>query len=144
MAAALGDTGGPLFWPILVVLLGIIGFVIGLFIRDSSWQSMSSNQPQTTVQRSIERQLFLSLAADLNGLLEAASTFGQTAPEWQSLADRLRDRFAGAYAPIYPSLLHDVEHYLDDADIRERDGNYRAMQEGVIRSYIASLSASDS
>jgi len=57
VAVVSGDTGGPLFWPILVVLLGIIGFIIGLFIRDSSSQSRLSNQLQNTEQRSIEQQL---------------------------------------------------------------------------------------
>ena len=33
VAAALGDTGGPLFWPILAVFLGLIGLVLGLIIE---------------------------------------------------------------------------------------------------------------
>lgn len=137
-AAASGDTGGPLFWPILCVFLGIIGFVVGLFVRSSFSQSMSSPRAQFADHDSSERQLFISLAADLSGLLGAASTFGQTSTKWQSQADRLRERLDGIYAPIYPRIPHDIEHYLDDSDIRQRDVDYRATQERAVRSYIES------
>jgi hypothetical protein len=33
VAAFLGDTGGPLFWPILALFLGIVGGCVGTFIR---------------------------------------------------------------------------------------------------------------
>ena len=33
LAAALGDTGGPFFWPILAVFLGLVGLVGGLVIE---------------------------------------------------------------------------------------------------------------
>jgi hypothetical protein len=29
IAALLGDTGGPLFWPILSIFLGFVGLVVG-------------------------------------------------------------------------------------------------------------------
>ena len=32
-AILLGDTGGPLIWPIFAVPLGIIGFIVGLIYR---------------------------------------------------------------------------------------------------------------
>ena len=33
LAAALGDTGGSLFWPILAVFLGLVGLVGGLMVE---------------------------------------------------------------------------------------------------------------
>lgn len=33
LAAASGDIGGPLFWPILAAFLGLIGMTVGLFVR---------------------------------------------------------------------------------------------------------------
>ncbi len=34
-AVFLGDTGGPLFWPIIAVPLGILGMVAGFIYRAS-------------------------------------------------------------------------------------------------------------
>jgi uncharacterized membrane protein len=33
VAALLGDTGGPLFWPIFALFLAVLGGCIGTFIR---------------------------------------------------------------------------------------------------------------
>ena len=33
LAAALGDTGGPLFWPLISIPLALIGPAIGLFVH---------------------------------------------------------------------------------------------------------------
>jgi hypothetical protein len=41
VAAALGDTGGPLFWPILATVLAPIGLGIGLCIRRKTKSSVS-------------------------------------------------------------------------------------------------------
>ncbi len=35
IAAASGDVGGPLFWPILCVPLAIVGFVVGLVVHET-------------------------------------------------------------------------------------------------------------
>ena len=32
VSASLGDTGGPLFWPLLALLLGAVGSVIGSLV----------------------------------------------------------------------------------------------------------------
>jgi hypothetical protein len=33
VAAAFGDTGGPLFWPIISIPLALIGFALGLWFH---------------------------------------------------------------------------------------------------------------
>lgn len=85
-----------------------------------------------------ERQLYLRLASELGALLEAASTFGQASAEWEALADQLRERLGGVYAPISPRIPHDLEHYLIDSDIRQRDSGYAASQESAMRAHMAS------
>lgn len=44
IAAALGDTGGPLIWPILAVFLGVIGLVIDVIV-DSFRRRSKSKSP---------------------------------------------------------------------------------------------------
>ena len=33
IVAALGDTGGPLFWPLITIPLALIGLAVGLFVH---------------------------------------------------------------------------------------------------------------
>jgi hypothetical protein len=48
-AAISGDMGGPLFWPFLVVVFGIVGLVVGLFIpRKPKSRSPNEESPSTT------------------------------------------------------------------------------------------------
>jgi len=35
-SAAMGDTGGPLIWPLAVMLFGFLGLLTGIVIRDLS------------------------------------------------------------------------------------------------------------
>ena len=136
-AAASGDTGGPLFWPLLAVVLGAVGLVVGLYLPRSSGRRRESSPTIEISTR--DAQLFESLASDLTAMLDAATTFGQTSPEWQACADHLRERLDGIYGPIYSQIPHDLEHYLADSDIRQRDIDYQAAQEGILRSYVTSL-----
>jgi hypothetical protein len=44
IAAALGDTGGPLFWPFISIPLALIGLAIGLFVH-SEVKSKDNHDP---------------------------------------------------------------------------------------------------
>jgi hypothetical protein len=80
--------------------------------------------------------LFRNLGADLRKLLHVAAVTGQDSIEWNNLADQLRVKLRGVYKPIYPQIPHELEHYLDDSDIRRRDDEYRRSQEVMMTSYL--------
>ncbi len=54
LAAALGDTGGPLVWPILAFSLGIVGLVIDVIVdgfrrrAKSKFTTLQAPDPQAT------------------------------------------------------------------------------------------------
>jgi hypothetical protein len=132
-----GDAGGPLFWPIAAFFLGTIGFIIGRLTRRTICTERSSPSLQVMGENFNDRQLLRSLTKDLGALLEAASNFGQNSKEWQVLASQLQERLDGIYAPIYPQVCQDIDHYLDDSDIRQRDIDYQTDQESAIKASIA-------
>ena len=49
-AAVSGDMGGPLFWPIAVVFLGIVGAAIGAFYGLIKWSSVSRKSTSFQIQ----------------------------------------------------------------------------------------------
>jgi hypothetical protein len=70
-----------------------------------------------------------SLAADLEALLEGALTEEDFRLMYQS----------GPTSTLVDAILGNLEHYLADADIRGRDPEYRAMQNGELLKLIRLL-----
>ena len=82
------------------------------------------------------KALFHSLASDIQALLDAAATNGQDSESWHDLADQLHVKLSSIYEPIYSRIPHELEHYLCDSDIRQKDEAYRRAQESEIMSYL--------
>jgi hypothetical protein len=72
-----------------------------------------------------------SLAADLEALLEGALTEDDFRLRYQS----------GPPSRVVAVIRGNLEHYLADADIRARDPEYRAMQNGELLKLIRLLRA---
>jgi hypothetical protein len=70
-----------------------------------------------------------SLAADLEALLEGALTEEDFRLKYQS----------GPPSTVVDVIWGNLEHYLADADIRARDPEYRAMQNGELLNLIRLL-----
>jgi hypothetical protein len=86
-------------------------------------------------------EAFRSLAEAIEGLLAIGNRFGQNSSEWRNAADELRVRLDEEFATIYPHIPHELEHYLDDSDIRARDADYCSSQENMVRIWVAAWKA---
>ncbi|MBX3737998.1 MAG: hypothetical protein KF715_14980 [Candidatus Didemnitutus sp.] len=60
---------------------------------------------------------------------------------WYFEIQQFRVKLGTTYASIYDSLPHELEHYLDDADIRAKDAGYRKKQEEFMDDFLDFISA---
>jgi hypothetical protein len=70
-----------------------------------------------------------SIALDLEALLSGSVDEGDFRRKYQSRESR----------PVLDAIWGNLQHYLDDADVRARDSAYRAMQDRKLRKLIQLL-----
>jgi tRNA A37 N6-isopentenylltransferase MiaA len=71
----------------------------------------------------------ISVAADLEALLSGALDSSDFRSKYKRSSD----------SEVLNAIWDNLHHYLDDADIRERDESYRDMQENELRKLIRML-----
>ncbi len=56
---------------------------------------------------------------------------------WYDASDAFRKRLRSDWGSIYDCLPHELEHYLDDADIRAKDAGYTEYQRKLLMALLA-------
>lgn len=80
------------------------------------------------------------LAGELERLLSLPLNTKADLKAWYVQADKLQHVLGEKYCSL--DFLHEIWHYLADADIRARDASYRRSQETIVRDYINDVRSS--
>lgn len=86
-------------------------------------------------------QLFRSLSYDIRVLNQRPIATEEERALWYAEVQQLRAKLYSTYKEIYDALPHELEHYLDDADIRAKDAGYRVRQEKFMVEFLEFISA---
>ena len=81
-------------------------------------------------------KLFRSLSHDIRVLMNFPITTKKERSKWYDQTKKLREKFHSKYKDIYDDFPHELEHYLDDADIRAIDEGYRIKQQAFIGEFL--------
>lgn len=86
-------------------------------------------------------KLFRSLSHDLRVLNQCGIETEEERKLWYLEVQRFREKLRSRYHEIYDELPHELEHYLDDADIRAKDTGYRKRQETFMGEFLSFIAA---
>jgi hypothetical protein len=73
----------------------------------------------------------------LEGLLTAPLPGPDAEEAWFLRSKPFLDAMEAVEVPINEDFFHFVHHYVSDADIRRKDGEYRRVQNEALRKYLA-------
>ena len=83
--------------------------------------------------------LFRSLSYDIRVINQRPIATVEERELWYAEVQRFREKLYSTYKGIYDDLPYELEHYLDDADIRAKDAGYRSCRKTLLCSSWASL-----
>lgn len=78
-------------------------------------------------------------ALELERLVAFPISDSTSLDEWYRRASAFRETTYSRFPSIYDRLPHELEHYLDDADIRLKDSGYKAVQDEFMTNLLRKL-----
>lgn len=91
-----------------------------------------------------EAPLVREFALELERLVSFAVSDSASLDEWYRKASSFRQKTHERFRHLYDRLPHELEHYLDDADIRLKDAGYKTVQDEFITNLLLKLHAAGS
>lgn len=117
-----GCTGVP--WFIL------LWFVVWLYLAVGIAVNISRGHRKAALD--LSHPHVVALSKQLQTLHAMPITTDEERAAWCAKAGEFRKQLYEDWKDIYPSLPHEIEHYLDDVDIRAKDPAYAGHQAGLL------------
>ncbi|MBI5423961.1 MAG: hypothetical protein HZA32_07720 [Opitutae bacterium] len=86
-----------------------------------------------------EAPLVRDYTSELERLVSFPVNDSVSLDEWYRRAAAFREITYSRFRSLYDRLPHELEHYLDDADIRLKDAGYKAVQDEFITNLLLKL-----
>jgi len=85
----------------------------------------------------LEHPLVVELSLALQALDALPLSTEDERALWSEAAQAFERKLRTDWSSVYDSLPHEVEHYLDDADIRAKDAGYASYQRKLLAPLLA-------